>query len=295
MKVLMATDGSPDATLALTACCRLLRKDRVEASVLCVAPDLPRRRRGSARREDYLRRITEQTVRILGEAREVAEGEGWVVDTLTRVGSPAEEILKLAADADLLVTGAKGRNVRADVGLGPVASQLAARFPSALLIARQVPAEAYPRILVAVDGSAAGSRSLELLQEGFVLEQSEIALLHVVETPWVHLGLDSDWFDYPDPVVETTEPAIHMDQELRREAESIIEDARQQLEQSGAAIESIITEGVPGDEILSEAERGNHDLVVLGSSAADDFKHQMLGSVAMKVAWQARCSVLIVR
>lgn len=295
MKVLMATDGSPDATLALTACCRLLRKDRVEASVLCVAPDLPPRRRGSARREDYLRRITEETVRILGEARKVAEGEGWVVGTLTRVGSPAEEILKLAADADLLVTGAKGRNVRADVGLGPVASQLAARFPTALLIARQVPAEAYPRILVAVDGSAAGGRSLELLQEAFVLEQSEIALLHVVETPWVHLGLDSDWFDYPDPVVETTEPAIQMDQELRREAESIIENARQQLEQSGAAIESIITEGVPGDEILSEAERGNYDLVVLGSSAADDFKHQMLGSVAMKVAWQARCSVLIVR
>lgn len=49
------------------------------------------------------------------------------------------------------------------------------------------------------------------------------------------------------------------------------------------------------DGSLGEAETGDYDLVVIGASSAADFKHEILGSVSSKVAWNAPCSVLLVR
>jgi nucleotide-binding universal stress UspA family protein len=46
---------------------------------------------------------------------------------------------------------------------------------------------------------------------------------------------------------------------------------------------------------LSEAERSQYDLVVVGASGARDLKHRMLGSVSARVAWDANCSVLIAK
>jgi nucleotide-binding universal stress UspA family protein len=49
------------------------------------------------------------------------------------------------------------------------------------------------------------------------------------------------------------------------------------------------------EEILSEAIRGEYDLVVLGATGLADIKRAMLGSVSVKVAHNAPCSVLIVK
>jgi nucleotide-binding universal stress UspA family protein len=56
-----------------------------------------------------------------------------------------------------------------------------------------------------------------------------------------------------------------------------------------------LAEGVPSYEILSEAEKQDCDLIVLGSTGVTDLKHQLLGSASYRVAWNAACSVLIVR
>ena len=56
-----------------------------------------------------------------------------------------------------------------------------------------------------------------------------------------------------------------------------------------------VESGLPANEILSELDRADYDLVVMGSHGGDDLKHQLLGSVSAKVAWNAPCSVLIVR
>ena len=41
----------------------------------------------------------------------------------------------------------------------------------------------------------------------------------------------------------------------------------------------------PADEILSEADQGDYDLVVVGVGGASQMKHSILGSVSTKVAW----------
>lgn len=48
-------------------------------------------------------------------------------------------------------------------------------------------------------------------------------------------------------------------------------------------------------EILGEAENGQYDLIILGAAGATDAKHNVPGSVSSKVAWQATCSVAVVK
>ena len=129
----------------------------------------------------------------------------------------------------------------------------------------------------------------------FNTETSGITLMHVVETPWVNLGLDQDWFDRGGETREQKSSEIQMEEELQIEANEIIEDAAEQLTRHGLDVTTVIAEGNPATEILGQAEQDEYDLIVLGSSGATDMKHRMLGSVSVKVTGQTACSVAVVK
>ena len=60
-------------------------------------------------------------------------------------------------------------------------------------------------------------------------------------------------------------------------------DARLRITGHHTAVTSIICEGVPADEILSEADQGSYDVSVVGANGTNDLKHGMLGSVSRRV------------
>ena len=114
------------------------------------------------------------------------------------VGSPARVITRLAAEYDITVVGAHDQYTRSKPGLGPVASRVVAAAPGAVLIGRELGEEGRQwRILAAVNGSLASERALEVLSSSLQIGEAEITLLSVAETPWVNLGLDREWFEYP--------------------------------------------------------------------------------------------------
>jgi nucleotide-binding universal stress UspA family protein len=124
--------------------------------------------------------------------------------------------------------------------------------------------------------------------------------MHVVEKPWLRLNLEQEWYAelqraYAAESPEKAESEELFGTELRREADEIIEDARKTLGASKVSTEARIEEGIPGNELLHEAEIGNYDLAVVGATGVSDLKHTMLGSVAFKLAWSAPCSVAVVR
>ena len=129
------------------------------------------------------------------------------------------------------------------------------------------------------------------------VNEAEITLMHVVETPWVHLGLDREWFDYPQEVSDSDDSISDraLKNELQHEADVVVELARRQLERFDLTATTVITEGDPALEILSEAEKGDYDLIVIGATGESDLKHDLLGSVSTKVAQAALCSVLVVK
>lgn len=283
MRALFTTDGSKEATLALQAASRLLKRAELEAHVLHVAPELriPKVLKGS--RSDYQDRLAEETRRILQEARQVLREEGIDALTLCRTGSAARLIMREAKGYDLTVIGAKGENVRSAVGLGPVASRLVEHASGCVLVGREPPRDRQPRILVPVDGSDGAQLALETLTTFFDLEAADVTLLHVLETLW--LSADED--DQRD-----TDQAMA---ELRREAQQLLTEAWINVLREHSGVTTSIREGVPANEILSEADQGDYDLVVVGATGATDMKHRVLGSVSSKVAWHAPCSVLVVR
>jgi nucleotide-binding universal stress UspA family protein len=286
MRVLFTTDGSKEAAAAIRAGCRLLPTAGREAYVLHVSQQLRAPKSGNTTRSDYQHRLAGESRRILEEAKNVLAEEGVDGLTLCQTGSPAGVIMREAEDYDLTVIGARGLNVRSEVGLGPVASRLVEHASGCVLIGREPPDDRQPRILVPLDGSDGSEQALDALVSLFDIESAEIKLLHVVETLWLP---DKDSSSESDP--ESDQVAL----ELRHEAEQLLAEARKRILPHHSGVTISIREGIPANEILSEADQGDYDLVVVGATSASDMKHSVLGSVSSKVAWNAPCSVLVVR
>jgi len=294
MKVLIATDGSPDATIALRTAIRVLTPVDRHLDLMSVAPAYPHRRRGGRRRQDYERRILGEITQILSDARASASPDSDGLNVVAEIGSPAGIIVDRAEAYDLTVIGPKGRGMTRDMGLGPVASRVVEHALGPVLVAREFRSDGGLRALIAVDGSAASLKAIDCFRSLFDLGGADICLMHVRETPWIHLGLEEDWETYDDDEKQHSEAGV-FETELVREADVVLDQARARLHMERATVSTRVDEGKPADEILSEAERGQYDLVVLGATGMRDLKHSMLGSVSSKVAWNAPCSVLIVR
>src|SRR5262247_623755 len=241
MRVLLATDGSDQATTAFRTASRLLRREDSEFDLLCVAPEFyfPKGQAGKTAKktarmvEAYDRRIRAEASQHLTHAQATLAALGVEAGSRVEVGSPARVITRLAAEYDITVIGAHDQYTRSKQGLGPVASRVVASAPGAVLIGRELGEEGRQwRVLAAVDGSLASERALEVMASSLQIGEAEITLLSVAETPWVHLGLDREWFEYP--VEHDGLPSDRsFNDELQREATSIVEHARGRLERDG--------------------------------------------------------------
>jgi nucleotide-binding universal stress UspA family protein len=297
MRVLIATDGSPEATAAVRTAGRVLRKEENEFLVLCVMPEFSGRKNDEASnhvRSTYEQRSIRETESILNRAQQTLAAQGINASTAARFGSPAKTILDLSADFDVTVVGATGKRDISKVGIGPVASRVLEHGSGTILVARDLVGENTWRALLAVDGSRSSMRALRAMIDYFKASSLDVTCIHVVETPWVHFGDDEELVDAA-VFVENIDPELQFKQQMGQEADSILEDAEEGLADYVLGSNRLIREGNPGTVILGEAEVGDYDLIVLGSTGMSGLKHQMLGSVSAKVAAQAPCSVAVVK
>jgi len=298
MKTLMATDGSHQATSALRVATRLLRRTDNEAHVLCVAPEfheLQNQKNWTRVRDEYKKRIARETETILDRARKTLLAEGVTAETRAETGSPAKVIVQLANDYDVTVIGATSQYDTTRPGIGSVASRVVEHAPGIVLVCREPRGGSSLRILLCVDSSRASQQALSALLTYLNTESAEVTLMHVVETPWVNLGLDRDWFDQGGETREQRSSETRLEEEMQSEANEIIQDAVDQLTRHGLDVTTVIAEGNPATEILGQAEQDEYDLIVIGASGATDMKHRMLGSVSARVTAQAPCSVAVVK
>lgn len=303
MKIMIATDGSEQATTALKTAGRMLNRRDLQVDLVCVAPKLvlPQEKRGRKSegleevQKEYLDKIGQETDKILRQGQDLLAAEGVTADVRSLVGSPAPVIIGESVGYDLTIVGAHDKYQRTKPGLGKVASRVVAQASGAVLVAREFGYERALRVLIGADGSLASEHAINLMARQFKTESADITLMHVVETPWTEIGLEPEWFDYPGKLFRRVDPGAAINQEMRSDSEEIIEGSRRLLERHGLGSETMIAEGDPALEILSEAEKGDYDLIVLGASGETDFKHNMLGSVSTKIAQDAPCSVLIVK
>lgn len=139
------------------------------------------------------------------------------------------------------------------------------------------------RILCPIDYS---DFSLDALRHGVALAQwysAQLTVFHVYQLPQ---ALPVDEFRGSVP------PFVHVDP--ARMAEDVRRFCAPVVGPSGRTVEVIVRSGDPAKEIRQEAERGQSDLLILGTHGRSGFERLFLGSVTEKVLRSTRVPVLTI-
>jgi len=144
------------------------------------------------------------------------------------------------------------------------------------------------KILLAIDGSSASDRAIELVAATAWPAGSHVLLIHVAD------GLIGVYAGMPGVVVSTE--AIEADIEADRERrQKFLDEAGARLVAPERSLATQIIEGRPASSIVDAARAAQADLIVLGSHGRGALGSAVLGSVAAEVVEYATTPVLVVR
>lgn len=136
------------------------------------------------------------------------------------------------------------------------------------------------KVLVATDGSEHSLKALKRAMELAEKEGAEITLISVA------------YFSKED----LDEIPLNVQEKLEKQAAVALKKAKALFEEKGIKVEAVLEAGyVPANNIISKAEAGKFDLILLGSTGQSGFKRLLIGSTAAKVVANAPCSVAVIR
>lgn len=142
----------------------------------------------------------------------------------------------------------------------------------------------FHRILVAIDGSEHSQRALCEAIDLARLGNAQLTILSVAPKP-TSLLLGA-------PVVPPVD-VMAIDEAVRHEHEQVLDEAVARVPESVSVVK-LLAEGRAAHAILEQAEKGGHDLIVLGSRGRGEMTSMLLGSVGREVAHHSRVPVLLV-
>lgn len=145
----------------------------------------------------------------------------------------------------------------------------------------------FKKILVALDGSVASSNALKVALELAQITSANIELLTIV--PPVLLPQYSIYVLKSDAISEC---AKQLEISFRGVLSKAQEEARKR--KPSFNVTTRFEKGDPAEKIVEVAERGNFDLIVMGSRGLGA-KFSNIGSVSSKVVDKANCPVFIVK
>jgi nucleotide-binding universal stress UspA family protein len=224
--------------------------------------------------------------KVCMETKEMIEAEfGIDVKTLLCEGEPPEVIANMAAEkkADLIVLGTYGRKGLNRLLMGSVTSQVIANAAVDVLVIRKKCTECtgtYRSVLVSYDGSDFSKNALARGCELAKIDGAEVAVVYVIPR-------------YEEMVGFLRTESIKTS--LMREAEKIVEGARELASGKGVTVKTEIKEGHAADKILETAAGLKNDLIVIGSYGWRGVNKAIMGSTTERVLVGAPCPVLAVR
>jgi nucleotide-binding universal stress UspA family protein len=137
------------------------------------------------------------------------------------------------------------------------------------------------KVLVAYDGSEPSKKALKRAVDMTSKTGGEMTILAVTEPVC--------------PLSATEKECSLMDATLRRETQTFLDGIKNELAKEPISIKTLVREGRPAEEIVGIAKEKKPDMIVIGSHGRHGAKKFFLGSVSLRVAERAPCSVFIVR
>lgn len=271
-RILVPIDGSTSSLMAEETAAIIAKKTKATVTVLNATQELrPGYQLPRSIEDEILGHIEQEAEKIINDARALFSEEGVTVDTkMIRRRDPADSILELSKDFDLIVMSAHGENERDPYALGSITKKVIRHTTCPTLIAKKV--SSLSNLLVCIDGSDHSIRAFEYAVKLAEKMGSKITLLNVQERR-IH--------DFSPKTAE----------EL---GGKILSKTLNTIGKTKLKVNKELEFGVPSDRIVEVAEKGNHDLIVLGSRGLGTVNRFLLGSVSDDVSHKTKCSVLIV-
>ncbi len=135
-------------------------------------------------------------------------------------------------------------------------------------------------ILVPVDGSDPAEKALNYALNMAEKHDAKVEILTVVD----EVKMAPDW-------------AREYSEKLREQGEETLAStfSKAVKQKPNIKISKCLAEGYASEEILIRAEKGHHDLIVMGSRGMGLVRSLFLGSVSTRVVNQAEIPVMIVK
>ena len=145
---------------------------------------------------------------------------------------------------------------------------------------------ALKKALVVTDFSPDAAAAIDYAVKLAKLAGIQIALLHIVEVPTYQI--------HPE-VVAARKRVDETFEAMRQRAAERLEALAEIVRNEGVSCTASVRLGIPTEEILTEAEKTEPDLIFIGNKGTSALARFLLGSTAERVVRYARCSVLVVR
>lgn len=273
MKLLMATGGSAHSEAALLFGMQIAKSSGTPPTVVTVI------RREEARAHG---------VAVLARAQEVLAEAGLEAHTILRVGSPAEEIVRVAYEGahELAIVGERPTHGFFKRVMGSTAVHVVENAPCPVIIAKGKIGPIRRILLCDSGGLMPVLLSRFTAQLAHMLEgDEEVIVLHVMSQITAGPGVNDE------QLAADAEDLIR----LRAPEGEILERDVEILAQPHIHATPKVRHGPIVEEILDEASTGDYDLVVIGAHREQGWQKLLLADIAHQIIVRLDRPVLVVR
>ncbi len=271
MRILICSNGMPAADNATRLGGLLARLTGAEATLL-----------GIAERPEHESDLRD----ALAAARAALQEEGVAPRIAIGAGDPIRQILNETSTSpyDLVVIGAERKGRTGLYWRSRKTYEVIKAIPPPVLVAVGECAH-LKRFLVCTGGKKYIADAVKLAGKLAAAAGASITLLHVMAEP-------------PAMYSDLVRMEEDLDRLLESKSELGLNLSRQKadLESLGVAVEVRVRHGLVLEQVFREARRGDHDLIVTGSSqAAGLVRHYIMGDLTRSILNRSECPVLVAR
>ncbi|HCS49618.1 MAG TPA: hypothetical protein DIW61_15760 [Candidatus Aminicenantes bacterium] len=193
---------------------------------------------------------------------------------------------------DLLVIVSHGHSGIMPWTMGGTANKIIHEAPVPVLLLRAAaakkrrPGSIFAKLLLPLDGSAAGETALPYVLEIAAKLKSKVTLLSVVESgQHVHTIGGLDYIRFPEQQV----------QKMRQDLSAYLDGAVKKFRDRGIEARAELTTGHAAEEIIKRAKAAGARLVAMSSHGKSGLRQWVLGSVSNKVLHAGKTHLLLTK
>lgn len=219
--------------------------------------------------------------------------EGFTAQTRVLIGAPAEAIIMMGHEVDLIAMGTHGRSGIGRWVYGSVADKVlhGAAVPILLIRSRAeapVNRREAKRLLVPLDGSELAEQALPIASE--IAKRAGGSLCLVQSVGWAAMTVGDYPYGYGAGI-----DVVALLQEAEQQAREYLNGLAARLRAEGLAVETFVRDDLAPIAILDVAEKQSADVIVMSTHGRSGIGRWVMGSVADRILRASTVPVLLVR